>query len=71
MNDFKIGDNIFHKSNSTIAWTIEKIENNQAFCSTIMKETYEQKKEVFAFTSIKKCVESSFIVGKKTRYNHY
>jgi len=46
MSEFKIGDNIFHKSNSTIVWTIEKIENNEAVCSTLVKDTYEQKKAV-------------------------
>ncbi|EIJ37072.1 hypothetical protein JoomaDRAFT_0004 [Galbibacter orientalis DSM 19592] len=71
MSEFKIGDNIFHKSNSTVAWTIEKIENNEAVCSTLVKDTYEQKKAVFALTSISKCAEPTFIVGKRTRNNHY
>lgn len=71
MDELKIGDNIFHKSDSTIAWTIEKIENNEAVCSTLIKDTYEQKKAVFTLTSISKCAESTIIVGKRTRNNHY
>jgi len=71
MSEFKIGDNIFHKSNSTIKWTIEKFENNEAVCSTLVKDTYEQKKAVFALTSISKCAEPRIIVGKRTRNNHY
>lgn len=71
MSDLKIGDNVFHKSNPTIAWTIEKIENNEAFCSTLMKDTYEQKKVIFSLTSIEKCAQPSVIIGKRTRDNHY
>jgi hypothetical protein len=52
--DFKIGDKVFHKSNYFIVWIIERIENNEAFCSTILKDTMEQKKEKFALTSIEK-----------------
>lgn len=71
MNDFKIGDNIFHKSNPSIKWTIENIENNQAFCSTLIKETCELKKAVFSLVSIEKCAESGVIIGKRTRNNYY
>ncbi|WP_341216381.1 hypothetical protein [uncultured Wocania sp.] len=71
MDNLKIGDNIFHKSNSSIAWTVEKIENDKVFCSTLIKETLEQKKEIFLMTSIEKCAKPSFISGGKTRSNHY
>lgn len=71
MNNLKIGDNIFHKSNSTIAWTVEKIENNEVFCSTVIKDTYEHKTAIFALTSIEKCVEPKVIVNNRTRNNHY
>lgn len=71
MSDFKIGDNIFHKSNSTIKWVIERIDENEVYCSTIIKETLEQKKDVFALTSIEKCAEPKIYVGKIVRKNHY
>jgi len=71
MADFKIGDNIFHKSNSTVKWVVERIDENEAYCSTIIKDTLEQKKEVFALTSIEKCAEPKIYVSKRTRNNHY
>jgi hypothetical protein len=71
MSDFKIGDEIFHKSNSTIKWIVESVNENEVYCSTVMKETFEQKKEVFAITSIKKCSEPKIIVGRQTRNNHW
>ena len=52
--EFKIGDKIYHASNSTILWIIEKIEDNDVYCSTVLKDSFEQKKEVFAMTSIVK-----------------
>lgn len=71
MTDFKVGDNIFHKSNPTIAWTIEKIDNTEISCSTVLKETYELKKAIFSLTSIEKCAEPRIIVGKRKRNNLY
>lgn len=71
MTDFKIGDEIFHKSNPTIKWVIERIDNNEAYCSTIIKETLEHKKEIFTLTSIEKCAEPKIIIGKRTRNNNY
>lgn len=71
MCDFKVGDDVFHKSNSTIKWVIEKIDNNEAYCSTIIKGTIEQKKEVFSLTSIEKCSEPKVSIGKRTRDNYY
>lgn len=71
MSDFKIGDKIFHKSNSSIKWIVERIDNNEVYCSTVIKETLEQKKETFAITSIEKCAEPKIIVGKRTRDNYW
>ncbi|WP_353778032.1 hypothetical protein [Winogradskyella sp. 3972H.M.0a.05] len=72
MDDFKVGDNVFHKSNSSIVWTIEKVENGEALCSTIIKDTYEQKKAVFVLTSIQKCASRSKIrVSKRSRDNYF
>lgn len=71
MSDFKIGDDIFHRSNSSIKWIIERIDNNEVYCSMITKDTLEQKKEVFAMTSIQKCAEPGLLIGRKRRNNHY
>lgn len=71
MSDYKIGDCVYHKSNPTIVWIIEKIENNKAFCSTIIKGSNEYKEEIFELTSIMKCDEQRIIVGGKRRNNHY
>lgn len=71
MGNFKIGDEIYHKSNSRIKWIIERINGNEIYCSTVMKETLEQKKEVFASTSIEKFAEPKFIIGKPTRDSHW
>lgn len=71
MSDLKIGDNIFHKSNPRVVWTIEKIMDNEVLCSTIMKDTYEQKKANFTLTSIEKCAKPRTIVVKRNRDNHF
>lgn len=52
--EFTIGEKVCHKSNSTIIWIIERIEGDEAYCSTLLKNTLVQKKEKFALTSIKK-----------------
>jgi hypothetical protein len=71
MSNFKIGDEIFHKSNASIKWIIERISDNEVYCSTVIKDTLEQKKEAFAITSIEKCAEPNFSVGKRTRSNFW
>lgn len=71
MSDFKIGDEIFHKSNSSIKWIVERINGEEIYCSTVIKETLEQKKEVFMVTSIEKCAEPRAIVGKRNRNNYW
>lgn len=57
MEDFKIGDEIYHKSNPSVKWIIESIDGGKVSCSTVLKDTLEQKKEVFVMTSIKKCAD--------------
>jgi|GEM_PF-3931484 len=69
--DIKIGDRIFHKSNSTIAWVVERITGDEVYCSTVMKDTLEQKKETFSITSIDKCAESTFSIIRRTHNNRY
>lgn len=71
MSDFKIGDEIFHKSNSSIKWIIEKIDNDEIYCSTVIKETLEQKKEIFAITSIEKCAKPTPYISKPRRNNYW
>lgn len=71
MNEFEIGDNIFHKSNPTIVWTIEKIDNNDVTCSTLVKDSYELKKAIFTMSSIEKCAKPRITMGNITRKNHY
>lgn len=71
MNEFKIGDSIFHKSNSTIKWIIERVDDNEVYCSTVIKDTLEQKKEVFSLTSIEKCGDHKVNTCKTTRNHHY
>ncbi|PRD48529.1 hypothetical protein [Sphingobacterium haloxyli] len=71
MEEFKIGDEIFHKSNPSVKWVIESIDGEQVACSTVLKETLEQRKEVFVTTSIKKCADpkTTFInINKRDNY---
>ncbi|GAB3013788.1 hypothetical protein GCM10027051_16260 [Niabella terrae] len=71
MDNFQIGDQVFHKSNSSVVWIVESITETEVYCSTVIKETLEQKKETFAITSIKKCAEPRAIIGSRTRNNHW
>jgi hypothetical protein len=71
MSDLKIGDKVFHKSNSSIVWIIERINDNEVYCSTIIKETFEQKNETFNITSIDKCADPKIYIGKRARDNHW
>jgi hypothetical protein len=36
---FKVGDRVFHKSDFTVIWVIERINENEAFCSTLLKDS--------------------------------
>ena len=71
MNELKIGDKIFHKSNSSIVWIVERINENEVYCSTVIKETLEQKKGTFNITSIEKCGEPRVYIAKRTRDNRW
>lgn len=72
MTEFKIGDEVYHKSNPSVKWIIERISSEyEIHCSTVIKETLEQKKEVFTSTSIKKCSDTSIYFAKRTRDKHY
>ena len=67
------GDKVYHKSNSSIIWVVDKIEKDIAFCSTVIKDTFEKKEEKFYLTSISKVIHSGFgiHVGPGTRRNHF
>lgn len=63
---FNIGDKVYHRSDSSIIWVIEKIEKDEAYCSTLIKGTAELKKEKFNLTTLAKVNESGnggFIFG--------
>jgi len=69
MEEFKIGDEVFHKADSTQKWVIEKIDDEKVLCSTLIKETLKQVKETFLKTSIKKCADRSITFGNSSRRN--
>lgn len=70
MEEFKIGDEVFHKADSTQKWVIEKIDDEKVLCSTLIKETLKQVKETFLKTSIKKCADPSITFGSSSRRNY-
>ena len=64
--EFKPGDKVYHRSDSSIVWVIEKIEKYEAYCSTLLKGTAELKKEKFVLTTLEKINESGnggFVFG--------
>lgn len=52
--DIKVGDKIVHKSNKSVVWIVEEVEKDEVYCSTLLKDTKEQKREKFVLTSIEK-----------------
>ena len=52
--EFKAGDKVYHKSDSSTIWVIEYIEKEEAFCSTLNPQTKEKHKESFSFFSLVK-----------------
>ncbi|MES1181408.1 MAG: hypothetical protein ABUL44_01305, partial [Flavobacterium sp.] len=72
---FEPGDEVYHLSDSSIIWIVEKVVNDDIFCSTLIRETREQKKEKFAkVTLAKKNKGKGFdgiVLSSKTRRNHY
>lgn len=71
--EFKPGDKIYHKSNSSIIWVIEKIENDEAYCSTVNNETRKKATERFSLVTIAKKSDSSggIYFGNSGGKNHY
>ncbi len=71
--EFNPGDKVFHKSDYTTIWIIEMIEENEVFCSTLLKDSKKLIKEKFSPTSIEKVETNSnpIFIGNKTRNNHF
>ncbi len=71
MENINVGDKIYHKSNYSVIWVVEKITEEGVHCSTVIKETFEQKKETFAITSIEKYSSSPIYISKPKRNNFW
>lgn len=70
MEEFKIGDEVFHKTTPGQKWVIEQLDNESVLCSTLIKDTLKQVKESFLKTSIKKCADPTITFGSSGRRNH-
>jgi len=57
--EFNAGDRVYHKSDSSIIWVIERIEKekSEAHCSTLNGSTKELKRERFALITLAKVEE--------------
>lgn len=53
-NEFKSGDKVYHKSDSSTIWVIEYIEKDEAFCSTLNLQTKKKLKEAFSLVTLVK-----------------
>ena len=73
MDNLKVGDLVYNKTLPTTRWIIEKIEDGQALCSTVIKETLEKKEEKFSIISLEKIDESipSFKTIPRSRNHMY
>lgn len=72
--EFNPGDKVYHKSNSSLIWVIEKIENNEAYCSTVNKETRQKTNERFLLVTIAKISDSGnggIVFGNSRNKNHF
>lgn len=71
---FNLGDKVFHKSDPLTIWIIEKIDNNEAYCSTLNNATKELKKEKFDLVTLEKKQADGGLgiyVSGQHRKNHY
>ena len=64
------GDKVYHKANTRIYWIIEKIENDEAFCSTL-NDKLEKVTATFSLISIEKYEYKSPIRISSGRNNRY
>lgn len=67
----QIGDKVFHKSDSSVLWIVERFEGEEAYCSTLLKDTKEQRKEKFILTSLEKYETPQIRVGKTRSPNRW
>ncbi|MFU1857244.1 hypothetical protein ACK8HY_09525 [Sphingobacterium sp. NGMCC 1.201703] len=70
MENFNIGDEIYHKSNPSVKWVIEQIDGNEIRCSTLLNDSLKQVKETFLKSSIEKCGDGSMFITSGPRRNH-
>ncbi|MBW8334255.1 MAG: hypothetical protein K0M40_19715 [Prolixibacteraceae bacterium] len=70
---FKVGDRVFHKSDFTVIWVIERINETEAFCSTLLKDSKKLVKENLSLNSIVQVEDNSatLIIGSRRRNNYY
>lgn len=70
---FNVGDRVFHKSDFTVIWVIERINENEAFCSTLLKDSKKLVKENFSLNSIVQVEDNSptVVIGSRRRNNYY
>lgn len=64
------GDKVYHKASPKVYWIIEKIENGEAFCSTL-NDKLEKITNIFSLISIEKYKYSPPVIissGKNNRY---
>lgn len=70
--EFKPGDKVYHKSDSSTVWVIEDIEKEEAFCSTLDPQTKAKLKESFPIVTLVKINDSGnggIIIGNsRNRY---
>ena len=72
ISDFFVGDTIFHKSNSSVVWVIDGIEEDILICSIIKKENFEKVINRFQATSVEKIVDRpSIIVSQRKRNSNF
>jgi hypothetical protein len=71
--ELKVGDKVFHKSDYTVIWVIERIDDSEVFCSTLLKESKKLLKENFSLVSIEKVDDKSpsIIIGNKRGSNYF
>lgn len=69
MSEEKIqpGDKIFHLTLDSVAWVVEKVEDDLVTCSTLVKGTLELKREKFTLNSVKKIEDRGSIAMIPTR----
>jgi len=73
MSEIKIvpGDKVYHLTLTSVAWVVEKIEDDLVTCSTLVKDTLELRRQKFAISSVQKIQDWSPSDIIQTRRNRY